>query len=279
MKDKVDYLFIPRFGSNHPTNVGCPKFLGLADVLRSMFPDLPPIIMPYFSKAKGGHKTYHLFTKAFGVGWKITKNPIKIVKAFNRAIRAYKDYKNKLIINEEQLKKWEKSEILLNDEPVLKEGESPLKIALVGHSYVINDGYASFDIRERLRDLGADLITSEQMPRELIEAQMDKLDFNMYFDYEREILGTIMHFLESKTIDGIVHIMIFGCGPDSIAGEMAARFYKRNPDVQLLQLVVDDLTAEAGMKTRIEAFIDMLKRRGAKNAIYLPALRVSEIRV
>ena len=26
LKDKVDYLFIPRLGSDHEVNVGCPKF-------------------------------------------------------------------------------------------------------------------------------------------------------------------------------------------------------------------------------------------------------------
>jgi predicted nucleotide-binding protein (sugar kinase/HSP70/actin superfamily) len=275
LKDKVDYLFIPRFGSNHPTNVGCPKFLGLAEVLTSMFPELPPIIMPYFSKSKGGHKTYHLLAKAFAIGWKFTKNPFRIIKAIRKAIKAYHEHLEELIIDEETLQKWLRSEIYLNDEPIVQQGEEPLKIALVGHSYVINDGYASLDIRKQLRNLGADVITSEQMPRHLIEKQMEKLDFNMYFDYEREILGTIMHFQEHKEIDGIVHMIIFSCGPDSIAGEMATQFNRRNPSVQLLQIVLDDLTAEAGMKTRIEAFTDMLRRRKTKNAIHIPSLRVT----
>ncbi|NHJ05951.1 MAG: hypothetical protein EAX90_14080 [Candidatus Heimdallarchaeota archaeon] len=54
LKDKVDFLFIPRFGSKHKTNSGCPKFIGLSDVLKSMFPDLPEIIarniIPQISK-------------------------------------------------------------------------------------------------------------------------------------------------------------------------------------------------------------------------------------
>jgi len=275
LKDKVDYLFIPRFGSNHKVNVGCPKFIGIAEVLRSMFPDLPPILMPYYSKSKGGHRNIRLLFIAFSVGFKFTKNPFKILYAFGKAIKAYKKYKRKLIIDEETLLQWERSEVFLNDPPILTDDEKPLKIALVGHSYVINDGYASLDIRKKLSEMGVDVITSEQIPRDIIEYYMDKLDFNMYFDYEREILGTIMYFLESKTVDGIIHMMIFGCGPDSMAGEMAARFYKRKPDVQLLQLVFDDLTAEAGLRTRLEAFTDMLKRRDKKVAIHLPTLRVT----
>ncbi|NHJ85212.1 MAG: hypothetical protein FK734_07105, partial [Asgard group archaeon] len=275
----VDFLFIPRFGSHHKINVGCPKFLGLADVLRSMFPDLPPILMPYYSKAKAKHGIRHLLGKAYKLGLIFTKNPFKILKAIRKSINAYKKHTKELIIDIDTLHKWENNEIYLNDKPELILGEKPLKIALVAHSYVINDDYSSFDIRKKLKEAGVDLITSEQMPREIVEEQMAKLDFNMYFDYEREILGAIMYFLEKKTIDGIIHIMVFGCGPDSIAGEMASRFARRQPGVQLLQLVVDDLTAEAGMKTRIEAFIDMLKRRDIKDTIYIPTLRVSEIRV
>jgi len=260
LKDKVDYLFIPRFGGDHHTYVGCPKFIGLAEVLRSQIPDLPEIIMPHYNKAKSGHGKIALFRKAYKVGLKFTKNPIKITKAIFKAIKAHKFYYKTLLIDEETLHKWERSEILLNEPPILVENERQLKIALVGHSYVLNDPYSALGIRTLLQEYGVDFITSEQMPKNLIDKQMDKLDYDLYFLYEREILGTIMHFIESKTVDGIIHLMIFSCGPDSIAGEIAARLSKRDPVVPLLQLVFDELTAEAGMKTRIEAFFDMLRR-------------------
>jgi len=269
IKNKVDYLFIPRFGSAHKTNSGCPKFIGLADVLRSMFPELPEIIMPYFSKAKAKHGKRRFIRIAFEVGLKFTRNPIKIVKATLRSVKAYKEHLQKLVINEETLHKWEQSEIYLNDSPIITSLEKPLKVALVGHSYVINDPFASFNIRNKLQKYGIDIITSEQMPRKLIEEQMGKLEYNLYFDYTREILGTIMHFLESKTIDGIIQLIVFSCGPDSITGEMAAIFSKQNPQVPLLQLVFDELTAEAGIKTRIEAFIDMIIRRRQKQKIIM----------
>jgi predicted nucleotide-binding protein (sugar kinase/HSP70/actin superfamily) len=275
LKDKVDYLFVPRFASMNRPNMGCPKFIALADVLKSMYPDLPTIIAPHYDTSKHGHTRFTFINRVFQTGFNFTKNPFKILKAYRRAMKAYKKYKENLIIDKETLQKWELSEIVLNDPPKNNPGEKTLKIALVGHSYVINDNYQSFDIRKRLAQQGVDIITSEQMPRELIETQLAKLDNNLYFEFEREILGTIMHFLETNTVDGIIHLIIFGCGPDSLAGDLASKFAKRNPQVQLLQLVFDDLTAEAGMKTRIEAFVDMLRRRKDKDAIYIPTLRVS----
>ena len=138
---------------------------------------------------------------------------------------------------------------------------------------MLNDPYSSLNIRGMLKNFGVDVITSEVMPRKLIETEMSKLKHGMYFHYEREILGTIMYFLEQKTVDGIIQLVVFSCGPDSIASEMAIRFARRNPSIPLLQLVFDELTGEAGVKTRIEAFIDMVNRRMDEISTSLASVR------
>ncbi len=275
LKDKIDYLFVPRFASRHKSDMGCPKFIGLADVLRSLYPDLPRIIAPHFNKAKYGHGKLAFFREVLKVGFVFTKNPFRIIKAMKRALYADKMHKKELIISMDELHQWEESQILLNDPPKEIPNEKPLKVALVGHSYVINDNFCSLEIRKKLLDYGVDIITSEQMPREPIEEQLNKLENRLYFEFEREILGTIMYFLEKGSVDGIIHLMIFSCGPDSLAGELASRFARMKNDIPLLQLVLDDLTAEAGMKTRIEAFIDMLRWRKEKHAIHVPTLRIT----
>jgi len=276
LKDKVDYLFIPRFQSDHKTNISCQKFMGLADVLRSMFKDLPPIIRPYFSMAKAHHRMRHLLWKAFKVGCIFTKNPIRIVYAELTALKKHRDFFLKLHLTEDQLHRWESKEVSFIHtggripyikEHDLKNCDGRLKIALTGHSYVLNDPMQSLNIADKIIQHGVDFITSEQLPRTVVEAEMAKLDYDMYFQYEREILGTIMYFLDSKTVDGIIQIMIFSCGPDSVAGEMANNIAHLKQDVPLLQLTFDELTGETGLNTRLEAFFDMIKRRKEKNSI------------
>jgi predicted nucleotide-binding protein (sugar kinase/HSP70/actin superfamily) len=261
LKGKVDYIFVPRFQSEHPTNISCPKFIGLAESLRSMYPDLPPLIMPVYSEAKLGHGKWRLIRIAFSIGWIFTKNPIKIVRAAQKAFDEHRQWKHQKWLTLENLEDWKQDKLFVNALPEVIGSKQPLKIALVGHPYMINDPYASLNIKKQLIEAGANLITSEQMPRSLVEEQMETLDFNMYFDYERELLGTAMHFLEDESVDGIIHIIIFSCGPDSIVGEMVARFAKRKPAVPVLQLVFDELTGEAGLKTRLEAFMDMISRK------------------
>ncbi len=271
LKDKVDYLFVPRFGGRKKKYVGCPKFIGLAEVLKSMIPDLPPILMPHYNRGMDKNTRIGLVMRAYRLGRVVTINPFKRIKAIWRAFKALRIHNRELIIDEETLSRWEKSEIVLNDFPIYTLNQRVLKVALVGHSYVLNDPYSSLNIRSLMQEYGVDIITSEQMPRKFIENQMAKLEYDIYFDFEREILGTIMHFLETKTIDGIIHLMIFSCGPDSIAGEIASRFSKRDTVIPLLQLVFDELTGEAGMRTRIEAFVDMLRRSIEERVVLLPA--------
>ncbi len=261
LKDQVDYFFIPRFGSDHEVNVGCPKFIGLAQVLDSLFPDFPEIIMPYYSQAKANHGKRRLLRIIFEIGFKFTYNPLKILKAGIRAFKAQREYEEQLHISEQQLEKWISSQIFLNEKPNLEKRNKPLKLALVSHPYVLNDKLSNLDIKENLSQKGVDIITSQQMPRSTIEDQMEKLDFNMYFNYEREILGTIMYFLENNTIDGILQLAVFSCGPDSIVLELASRYSRRQPETPLLQIVIDELSSEVGFSTRIEAFIDMIDRR------------------
>jgi len=74
---------------------------------------------------------------------------------------------------------------------------------------------------------------------------------------------------DHKTVNGIIQLIVFSCGPDSIASEIAIRFARKNTNVPLLQLVFDELTGEAGVKTRIEAFIDMVNRRMDENSTSL----------
>jgi predicted nucleotide-binding protein (sugar kinase/HSP70/actin superfamily) len=226
-----------------------------------MYKDLPPLIMPVYSEAKLGHGKWQLIKIIFSIGWMFTKNPFKIIRAGRRAFKAHRDWKHDKWLTVDQLEEWKQDKIYVNDAPQVAGNRKPLKIALIGHCYMLNDPYASLSIKKQLIEAGANVITSEQMPRELIEAQMDTLEFNMYFDYERELLGTVMHFLEEKSVDGIIHIIIFSCGPDSIAGELVSRFSKRKPDVPVLQLTFDELTGEAGLKTRLEAFMDMVSRK------------------
>ena len=64
-------------------------------------------------------------------------------------------------------------------------------------------------------------------------------------------------------VAGIVYITAFGCGTDSLTAELVQRTVRRYSRIPQLILNIDEHTGEAGVVTRLEAFVDMLKwRRG-----------------
>jgi len=66
--------------------------------------------------------------------------------------------------------------------------------------------------------------------------------------------------LQSET-DGVIGIMTFGCGPDSLMMDTVRRQAAREGTTPFMSLILEEHTAEAGVVTRLEAFLDMIYRR------------------
>ena len=74
------------------------------------------------------------------------------------------------------------------------------------------------------------------------------------WEINREILGGIA--LHREDADGIILLSAFPCGPDAMVNELIARRVKGIP---LLNLVLDSQTGTAGVETRLESFIDIIR--------------------
>ena len=57
-------------------------------------------------------------------------------------------------------------------------------------------------------------------------------------------------------IDGIVLLTAFPCGPDSMVNEIVTREFSELP---VMNLTLDSQNGTAGMETRLESFVDILK--------------------
>ena len=82
----------------------------------------------------------------------------------------------------------------------------------------------------------------------------------MFWSQGQKVLGSSFSLIDRKAIDGIIYISAFGCGIDSVLIELVEEKAKeRNTPFTLI--TIDELTGEAGINTRIEAFLDMLDWR------------------
>jgi len=60
-------------------------------------------------------------------------------------------------------------------------------------------------------------------------------------------------------VDGIIVMSAFPCGPDAMVNEMIQRKIKNVP---ILNLTLDGQSGSAGIETRLESFIDIIRFRG-----------------
>ena len=115
-------------------------------------------------------------------------------------------------------------------------------------------------IFDKLEALNVGAVTAENLTFEQTTEGIMTIGTNIYWANEHEMTGAAGHYLKDNSIDGIITITAFGCGPDSLMIEKIARAAKQYKKPHL-NLTVDEQTGEAGFVTRIEAFVDMLYRK------------------
>jgi len=82
----------------------------------------------------------------------------------------------------------------------------------------------------------------------------------MFWTYGKRIIGSSFCAIEEGLCDGMIYISSFGCGMDSILVDLIERKAKEKM-VPFMLITVDEQTGEAGINTRIEAFLDMMMWR------------------
>jgi predicted nucleotide-binding protein (sugar kinase/HSP70/actin superfamily) len=97
-------------------------------------------------------------------------------------------------------------------------------------------------------------------PAGALDAGTVKLVKRPYWTYEDEVVGAAGHYLDQDA-DGVLGVVCFGCGPDSMMLEVVQRAAKGAHKTPFSTIVIDEHTGEAGLVTRLEAFVDMLERR------------------
>jgi predicted nucleotide-binding protein (sugar kinase/HSP70/actin superfamily) len=228
----------------------CPKFLGLPDLTRAVENSLPKVLEPVIN-FKLGWRAYRQTIEELGSY--LTKSKIKIWSAYWQGVRALRRYYAYLQQGNTPL------DYLGTDQSQAE--QTDLVIGVVGHPYNIYDYYISLNLIPRLRKLGAKVVTSEMVPQHVVEKEAKTLPKHLFWTYERELVGTAFHWARNRQVDGIIYVLSFGCGPDSLIQVLLEHELKKIAALPVMSLVIDEHSGEAGLATRVEAFIDMLKRK------------------
>ena len=242
LKDQVDFLFIPRMVAVEKKEYTCPKFLGLPDMIQAL-DEAPPVLSPTVNWNLG-RKIY--YKTVLEVGERFTSDRLRIARAYMAAMR--------------ELRRHERTERSKRPRGSLRQPGRPLRIGLAGHPYNLHDEFVSLKLVERLEKRGVELLTAEMLTRRQIERAAKRAPKDLFWSYEKEVLGATYHWIGGAKVDGIIYVIAFPCGPDSTIQVLIERQAKR-AGVPLMSLILDEHSAEAGLITRIEAFVDLLQER------------------
>lgn len=252
LRDRVDYIFLPRMVSTARREYICPKFLGFPDMVLNTIDGLPPLIDFNMDLYRRGSSPYEFF---YTVGKIFTKNPARIFMAYKASKNAlqnqYQAFESGILPIECDTKK-DRSNCA---------GETDLKIAVIGHPYNIYDRFISMNMIDRLRKNGVNVVTADQLPDHVVRREAQKLPKQLFWTLNQRMIGAAYYYLNQQDVHGVIHVASFGCGPDSMTGELIERYARGKSCKPLLNITIDEHTGEAGMVTRLEAFLDMVRWR------------------
>jgi predicted CoA-substrate-specific enzyme activase len=148
----------------------------------------------------------------------------------------------------------------------LREGNK-LGVVLFARSYMSQDSGANLGIAEKLAQLGVVPIPLDFLPLESVDPK--KYSDRPYWLYESKHIAGAAITGSDPQLYGLV-LTNFGCGPNSFIIKITEDIMGGKP---LGQLEIDEHAAEAGIVTRLEAFVDTITGFSHSHGKHQPSRR------
>ena len=134
----------------------------------------------------------------------------------------------------------------------LKESHK-LGVVVISRAYMSQDSGANLGIAEKLAQLDVIPVPMDFLPLSSVESK--KYSDRPYWSYESRMLAAADIAAANPQLYGLI-LTNFGCGPNSFIINELEDVMGGKP---LGQLEIDEHAAEAGLVTRLEAFVDTIK--------------------
>ncbi|MFX1258892.1 MAG: acyl-CoA dehydratase activase-related protein [Promethearchaeota archaeon] len=256
-KPDLDYLFVPRYVSELKDSYFCPKWISLPDVIK-ILPNCPNLL-----KFEVNVKEFPISTAVIELGKQLGRGQSRSLEAYKKAKNYYKNYLN--FLRKGASVNYALKLVLRNRSFKLqtKKSQSKLRFLLLGHAYNLFDTYVNLNFVKKLKDQDVEVITIENLPKFIFKKPVIvNKKFLNYWRHEEEIMQAIRYFLHKgrNEIDGILFLISFACGPDSLISELIMHDLKA-VRIPYLAIIIDEHSGDAGLLTRVQSFTDMIKRK------------------
>ncbi len=126
-------------------------------------------------------------------------------------------------------------------------------VVILSRSYMSQDSGANLGIADQLAQLGVVPVPLDFLP--ISEVDVSQYSDRPYWAYESKLIAGAHIVATTPHLYGLI-LTNFGCGPNSFVLNVVEDIIGSKP---LGQLEIDEHAAEAGIVTRIEAFVDTIK--------------------
>ena len=154
----------------------------------------------------------------------------------------------------------------------------PLKVGLVGEIYVVLEPFANGEVAETLGELGVEVHRSTYLTKWTRENAF--LDFfripaerdakRLARPYLGEMIGGHGIINVGETViysrngfDGVIHLAPFTCIPEIVAKGILTKV-SSDLGFPVMTLYLDEHTGKEGVRTRLEAFVDLISKKREK---------------
>lgn len=249
---RCDALFVPCYASLDPRAGFCTKFQSAPDLVANTFRDRDVRVM---SVLVGSATDRRKLREAYlGLALRMGSSLAEAKRAFKAAFRAQAALdRGRAAAQDETLRLLAEYRHVVDADPAGAE-QRPLGILLVAHPYIAHDRYLCGAVVDALEEQGATVIYADETSRERARKASFEFSSTLPWCVNRELIGSIL-MLQGK-IDGIVLVSAFPCGPDSMTDDAIMRCIQGTP---ILNLMIDAQSGTAGVETRVESFLDILR--------------------
>lgn len=142
-----------------------------------------------------------------------------------------------------------------------------IKVGLIGDYYTVQEPFSNYFMEKELAKFGMEIIRKMNLTNTVIKKKTLEEDMKVSKKYVNFYLGATANYTVAEAIefakegaDGIIQVKSFGCTPELDAMPILQNI-SRDFHIPILHFSFDSQTSETGVKTRLEAFYDMIEAR------------------
>ena len=193
-------------------------------------------------------------------------------KHYNRALALIIDASNT-----KELRQAEKEAIAEIKQTPIDENRDVIHVEITGEIFLVQDPFSNQYIEKELGRMGVQtrrtLTVSSFVKDAIIPKAFKKGETHLERAYRlarpylmRDIGGDALEsvsdvaYANERGVDGIIHVSPFTCMPEFMSQNIFPTM-RENCEIPMLTLIMDEQTGRAGYITRLEAFVDLMRRR------------------